>query len=203
MIIGITGKSGSGKSTVSEYLESNLKNSKSIFVDDVHIKLLLQKKKQLIELFGEDIIKDNRINSQLFAQNPSIHSEMYSISRDDLVDVLNSEIESLRKNYDYIIIDHYKLAEFQTIWNQCDYRILMEAINDDKRYENIALRYKKRGQNIERKPEEEYLIRDYLIPDYANYSYDANLINKYDESLVKQLKLLTEKIRNVNGGKNE
>lgn len=39
-IIGITGKSGVGKTTTANYLREMLKNSKTIFIDDIHINYL-------------------------------------------------------------------------------------------------------------------------------------------------------------------
>lgn len=198
MIIGITGKSGSGKSTVSEYLGKNLKNSKIISVDSIHIKMLLENKDMLIEMFDESIILDGNINTQLFVQYPYKWNEVFIRTHDDLVRILTNEIEKAKKDYDYIIIDNFKLAEFQEIWNLCDYYILVEAVSDEKRYQEIALRYKKRGQNIVRTPEEELLYRDFFIPDYYSYSYDSKIVNEYDESFDKQIELIVEKIKKLN-----
>ena len=50
MVIGISGSSGSGKSTVTEILEDKLNNSISIIVDDIM-------KKNIKEIYRDEIVK--------------------------------------------------------------------------------------------------------------------------------------------------
>lgn len=150
-IIGIYGKSGAGKSTAAKYLCQKLKNAKLLEVDRIHINYLLSCQKQkLINLFGEDIIRNGKLNTIHFINFPEKQKIIFEETFDDLEAILLKEIEQIKEIYDWVIIDFFRLVSLKKIWNLCHYRILVEAINDDVRYENIALRYKKNGKNSPR-----------------------------------------------------
>ena len=83
------------------------------------------------------------------------------------------------------------------IWDLCQDRILIEAVNDDKRYENIAMRYKKKGKCITRTKEEEFRLRDYFIQDYNKYKHDFYLLNNYNHSFKKELDIIIKELNNL------
>lgn len=183
-IIGITGKSGVGKTTTANYLKEMLKNSKTIFIDDIHINYLLTTwKDNLIELFGEDVIVDGKLNTSYFVSYPHKFKIVFEESLKYLETTILEEIDSYSKDYDWIIIDFFKLISLKNVWERCNYHILIEALDDDKRYLNITLRYKKKEKKIKRTKEEEHRLRDYNAEKYHDYKYDFIIINDYDDGL--------------------
>lgn len=190
-IVGITGKSGAGKSTVAGYFSEKLVNSKVLSVDKIHINYLMTKQRnKLIDLFGEDIIVNDKLNTIYFIQFPEKQKKIF----DDLEKILLTEIEKLKKENSWVIIDFFQLPSLKKVWNLCDYLILVEAINDDRRYENIAIRYKKVGKNVTRTREKELKLRDYQAQDYQNYEYSFYLLNRYDETLIETTDLVIEQL---------
>ena len=64
IIIGITGRTGSGKSLACEWIKTHIDNVEHIDCDEVGHQVLEQPdiKQQLIEHFGDSIIKNNTVN---------------------------------------------------------------------------------------------------------------------------------------------
>lgn len=196
-IIGITGKSGVGKSTLAKYLGENLENSKVILVDAIHINYLLKEKKdRLIELFGDDIIVDGKFNSYYFITYPEKTKMMFDESFEDLGNILKDMIDSSITQYSWIIIDFFRLISISKIWDLCDYHILVEAIDDDKRYENITKRNQEKGKKVIRTREEECRLRDYSVEDYFSFEYEFHVLNNYDEVFLKDMDALVDKLNN-------
>ncbi len=192
-VIGIYGKSGAGKSTAARYLSEKLDRVKILEVDKMHINYLLTKKSdRLKELFGDDIIVDGTLNTIHFINFPEKQKIIFDESFDDLEEMLLKEIDYAKERYDWIIIDFFRLVELKRIWNLCRYRILVEAKNDDLRYENIAKRYEEKGKNITRTREEEFRLRDYFIGDYSKYEHNFHLLNSYDDNFIKDLDNIIE-----------
>lgn len=197
-IIGIYGKSGVGKSTAAKYLSESLYNAKILEVDNIHKNYLLShQKERLKELFGDDIIVNGKLNTIHFINYPEKQKIIFEESFDGLEAILLKEIEDAKETYNWIIIDFFRLVALKKIWNLCQYCILIEAINDDKRYENIAMRYKKNGKNITRTREEEFKLRDYFIQDYNKYKHDFYLLNNYNyNNFKKDLDIIIKELNN-------
>ncbi len=197
-IIGIYGKSGAGKSTAAKYLSEKLENAKVIEVDRIHINYLLtQQKDKLINMYGEDIIINGKLNTTLFIAFPEKQRLIFDESFSELETICLKEIEDANKSYEYIIIAFFRLVSLKKIWNTCQYRILIEAINDDKRFENIALRYVKMGENITRTREEEVKLRDYFLPNFNKYKHDFHIINSYNKNFEKDLDNVVKEISDI------
>lgn len=196
MIIGVTGKSGSGKTTLANYLKEKLKNVKIIPVDVLVIRLILKRKDEMIRLFGEKVIENDRPNTVLLIKYPDKQKMMFDLINADLINSLLLEIEEAKKTYENIVIDYFKLSELDKIWQMCDYHILVEAESDEKRYNNIVLRYKEVGKVVERDMNEELMLRDAYTPKYHEFSHDFILINKYDGSHQKDIDIFVEKLNN-------
>lgn len=195
MIIGITGKSAGGKSTLANYLSERLPNLKIISVDEFYINLLLENLDELKKLYGEDIFKDGELDHVLFLQYPKQMKIISDLVEEDLINALLKEIKDNEKKYNFIIVDFYRLVELQEIWNYCNYRILVEPENNKKRYHHLCLRHIKSNIPVARGLEEEFSLRDYTIPNYSNYSYDFTLVNKYDESLKREADLIAAELK--------
>ncbi len=194
MIIGITGKSGSGKSTVAKFLKSKLNNAYIIAVDKIVISLIMLQREFLICLFGENIIKNNKIDTILFTEYPEKTKVIFEIINEDLKKILFKEIKEQLKNYNYILVDFFRLPILKEVWNLCDYHILVQEISDKKRYENILTRYNNSKKTAIRKIDEEFRLRDYHNPNYDDFVYDFNIINKYDEMLINEVEIIAHNI---------
>ena len=202
-IIGIYGKSGVGKSTAAKYISEQLKNAKVIAVDKIYINYLLTNQKaRLIDVCGNEIFINGNLNMNLLITFPDKDKIIFDESVNDLEIMVLQEIEEASKTYDYIIVDFFRLLSLKKIWRLCQYRILIEAINDDKRYKNIVLRQGKKEQKITRTKEEELRLRDYLIPDYKKYKYDFRLVNSYNKSFEKDIDNIVKEISNSTFEKN-
>ena len=199
MIIGVTGLSGTGKSTLSESLGKILNNAKVIHIDTVHVSLLMKNPSLVINIYGEEIIKNGKFDGDLFIKYPEKLRKVFEISYKYLVVELNNEIEKVKKTEKFIILDFFALSKIKEIWQLCDYTILVKAINESKRIENISLRHIKDGKN----PNIDIALRDDFAPDYDLYKYDFYVLNNYDLNFINDInnianQLFTEQYKFVN-----
>lgn len=201
-IIGIIGKSGVGKSTVANYLSEKLDNVKILEVDKIHMNYLLSHQTdKLKKMFGDDIIVNGKLNNVHFSNFPEKQKRVFYESFDDLETILLNEIEDIKEKYDWLIIDYFILVLLKKIWDLCHYRILVEAVSDNKRYENIVLRNAKKDGDIPRDIKEELRSRDHFIQDYKKYKYDFYLLNNYNDNFKKDLDILIDRIfKSTNNG---
>ena len=180
MIIGVTGLSGTGKSTMSDDLGKIFNNSKVIHIDTVHINLLMKNPSLIIDIYGNDIIKDGKFDGDLFIKYPEKLRKVFEMSYKDLVTTLYNEIMDDKKTNNFIILDFFALTRIKEIWQLCDYTILVKAVDESKRIENISLRHIKDGKN----PNINVTLRDAFAPNYDMYKYDFYILNNYDSNFI-------------------
>lgn len=127
MIIGICGKSGSGKSYLSKELE-NLLSATYINIDEIgHNVLLIDSVKyKLVNAFGNSILENNKINRKKLS-NIVFNSK---IDMDKLTNItwvyMESIIDELIKNNKIIILDWLLLPKTK-YFNMCDIKILLNT----------------------------------------------------------------------------
>lgn len=135
MIIGITGKSGTGKTTVSEYLGSIL-NYMVIHGDDLaHEVLTLDFYNEILSMFDlpcENEVDRKKLGSLLF-NNKKIMSKYNKMINERIIKRFK-EIVKDEKNY---IID-WNFLTVSELWNLCDKKILLVADDNTRRNRVLA-----------------------------------------------------------------
>lgn len=115
-IIGITGSSGSGKTTVTKILEKELK-AKAIYADEV-VKQMQKPNSEyfekIVELFGDDVLQENgELNRKKIAdiifQNQEQKDRLDKLTYKYVVEEIKKQITTAEENY--VIIDAPLLIE--------------------------------------------------------------------------------------------
>lgn len=181
MIIGICGKSGSGKSTLSNQL-IELTNNKAIHLDidkvGHNVLLIDEVQKELIKSFGNNVIKDNKVDRKELGNIVfNSRNEM-----DKLTDItwkyMQIEIDDfLSKNKSQIIILDWILLPLSKYYDMCDFKILL-----DIPYEIRKQRAMKRD-NIN---EEAFDLREKASIDFMKNDFDF-VLNDNDKNTVKRM----------------
>lgn len=196
--IGVTGNSGSGKSTFSKILANKL-NAAVIDADEIAKKIAKRGEEyyeKIVEIFGNEILKENEIDRKNLA-NIIYNDEQ---KRDKLNDLTNKYVvekikEKIQKNKN-IIMDVPLLFESE-LDRECDITISLIAeksikiermINRDNLSEDIA----KQRLNIQK--EDEYYLEK---SNYIIINNKANLEQEAEE-FIKTIKILNNEIVIIN-----
>ncbi|MBO5413899.1 MAG: dephospho-CoA kinase [Clostridia bacterium] len=115
-IIGITGSSGSGKSTVTSILEKELK-AKVINADEIVKQMQTQGSKyfeKIVELFGKDVIKENgslnrRKLAEIIFQDKAQKEKLDNLTYKYVVEEIRKQVNIAKG--EYVIIDAPLLIE--------------------------------------------------------------------------------------------
>lgn len=188
-IIGVTGPTGSGKSTLSRALKEKIPNSDIIYIDFNMIGSYFTLKDKMIEIFGEDIFLTNDIPNNLFIDG-EYDTSLFQYFNEP---IFLSDIEKVkeawkyaipiitektrqdilkRKDSDVIILDS-PILPLSELFGECDIRILVNA-DSNERYNIVANReeFACSKETAQR--------RDQIIGfDYSDYEYTLKLFNDY------------------------
>lgn len=190
-IIGITGNSGSGKSTISKMVQDKC-NGIVIDADKIARNMACADSnylKEIANVFGTDIISNNKLDRKKMADiifNDKIQKEkMDKITFKYVVNEIKLRINLAKEQYDCIILDVPLL--FESKLNEiCDYTIGVIAKEEDKicricKRDNINKQ--KAIQRINSQPSDEFYINncDYII----NNSNIEEISVKVNEMLTK------------------
>ena len=190
-IIGITGNSGSGKSTISKMVQDKC-NGIVIDADKIARNMACADSnylKEIANVFGTDIISNNKLDRKKMADiifNDKIQKEkMDKITFKYVVNEIKLRINLAKEQYDCIILDVPLL--FESKLNEiCDYTIGVIAKEEDKicricKRDNINR--EKAIQRINSQPSDEFYINncDYII----NNSNIEDIRVKVNEMLIK------------------
>lgn len=128
MLIGICGKSGSGKSTISNYLKDELKAIHCDIDKIGHYVLILPNvQKDLIDSFGIEICEDGKINRKKLGQIVFNSVDKMKILEKITWKYMEIEIDKIiKENKDKIIILDWQLLPKTKYLNLCDLKILID-----------------------------------------------------------------------------
>lgn len=130
MIISIVGKSGAGKSTIINRLTEINSRVKHLDIDKIghYVTDLPTIQEQLVEKFGEDVLKSNKINRKVLGKivfqkekNMQILTELTWPKMEELID---NFVEENRNN---IIVLDWQLLPKTKYFSQSDLKILITA----------------------------------------------------------------------------
>lgn len=170
MTIGITGKSGVGKTTYSNKIAED-NNFYVVHIDNLSHEVMEREpiRSELIKIFGDTIIKNEKIDRKylgdLIFTNRHIYKNMSNLVWRETKD----KIDSILKSYKNVILD-WILLPHSHYWEMCDKKILIVA-DEDRRKEKVMLR-----DNISK----EYLDkRDSASISYDEFDFDEIIENMY------------------------
>lgn len=188
MVIFVTGKSGSGKSTFAKTLAEELdyeyvdvdKIGHSIY-DDPNVL------KSVVQIFGNDILDDGNLNRK------KLGAKLFAEKDKSIVDKFNDVTgEAIRHKVEHYlnrdVVVEWILLPLTKFWNTVAYKILVKGISDDIRLHKIMER-----DNIDI----EYLKnREKASIEYNEDEFDRVVINDYSQnSLCNAVKDVAEYIR--------
>lgn len=142
-IIGVSGKTGCGKTTFSKYLvdifEKSAKKAIYIDIDKVGYNVVTNNEKvqkALIKRFGYEILENKvisikKLNDLVFSREATFNS-LNRITLPAICEEISNLI-SLYSEYDYIILDYALLPEIKKYFNLCNYKILLESSFEDRK----------------------------------------------------------------------
>lgn len=181
MIIGICGKSGSGKSTLSnQIIQSTNKEAIHLDIDKIgHSVLLLPEVKvELINSFGESIIKDNIVDRKKLGEIVFNSRNKMNRLSNVVWKYMQIEIDDfLEFNKDKIVILDWLLLPISKYFDMCDIKILLDIPYDVRKYRAI------KRDNIS---EEAFDLREKASINFNKSIFDY-VLKTNDKEIVKRL----------------
>lgn len=181
ILVGITGKSGSGKSYFARKLAESIQGDSVISIDNIFSKLMNNSQviDKVVKRHGQGILKEGQIDLDILLNSRDIFSEIYEIIRNDLETEVRREFERREKNGENAcIIDWWGLPNTDLI-NQCDCSIYIQA-NPEERLTAL----KKREIYM---TQESMDKRDNVLgADYTSRKYDLVVQNDYKEDTMAE-----------------
>ncbi|MBQ7307154.1 MAG: dephospho-CoA kinase [Clostridia bacterium] len=190
-LILITGKTGSGKNKLGDYL--CLKNNfKHIDIDKIcHTCYENQKIVEKVKFyFGNDIIENNQVNRKKLGAIVFNDKEKMKILSDLTYNFVIEKIDEIIANSTTDIVLNYVLLPNTKYWNQQCFKILVKSDSDDERYKHLVERDKVSMEYI--------LSRDKNSLTYYDQDFDYVFVNDYKEKTLQEnvdkiIKLIAEK----------
>lgn len=177
MIIGICGKSGSGKSTIAKQITSRYQNAVHLDIDKIAHKSHKDEevKRKIINTFTESILTDNEIDRKKLGRIVFLSKEKMKLLEDITWEFMEKEIDNfINENKDKIIILDYILLPLTKYFDKCNIKILLD-IPYHIRKQRVLSR-----DNI---TEEQFDLRDSASIQYEINDFDIVLASEKDDIL--------------------
>lgn len=136
-IIGITGNSGSGKSTIARTIQEKI-GGIIIDADEIARDMTCSKSKyldEIVSVFGKQVVKDEKLDRQMMANiifnDKNKKSQLDKITFRYVCDKIKKKIEETKQQYDYIILDVPLLFESK-LDELCDCTVGVIASRNEK-----------------------------------------------------------------------
>ena len=193
-IIGITGNSGSGKSTISKLISKNYE-AKIIDADKIAKEMTKNNGEYLQAIrqaFGNDVIKNNELDRKKLADivflNRTEKEKLDGLTFEYVVEEIKKELEANQNlDYQYIILDVPLLFESK-LDKLCDYTIGVIAPKTEK-IKRICKRDKlskeKALQRLNSQPNDEFFTKN----------YDTLINNENKEETIKMVNEIMLKLQ--------
>lgn len=170
MIIGITGKSGSGKSTYADKLSKD-NGYFVVHVDEIGHEVLERDDIQtlLINTFGSNSVDNGIVDRKYIGDIIFTNRHLYKCLSDFVWSSIKAEIDALISSHPNVILD-WLLLPHTHYWKMCDKKILVVADEEERKCRVMA------RDNISA----EYLSkRDAAGINYDDIEFDEVIENKY------------------------
>lgn len=183
MIIGITGRSGAGKSYLAETLARSL-DLIHIEIDKISHEVLSfdESKKFLLNEFGTEIFDNRILNRKLLGKIVFSNQEKLDKLNHFCQIEMEKKIDEIIANSKKSIILDYALLCGLKQFDNCDIKILLKA-DLDTRYSRVKMR-----ENISK---EYFISRDNTLSDFEEKHFDYvfhHITENEINSLIEQLK---------------
>ena len=191
ILVGITGKSGSGKSYFAQKLAESIEKSSVISIDHIFSGLMNngQVMDRIVKEYGQSILKNGEIDLDIILNNKEIFSKIYEIIGKDIVSEVDKELKEREKSGDKACIMEWWGLPNTDLINQCDCSIYMQA-NSTERL--TALKKRETYMTQESMNERDNVLE----ADYASKEYDLVMQNDYEEkTIAKVVDLVKEQIK--------
>ena len=180
MLIGLMGKSGSGKTTIGDLIKEMNQDIQILDIDKIGHKSHEDKevKAKLLEYFGPCILnEDTSVNRKKLSTIVFNDSSMMKKLYDATYEFMQKEIDRLIQNADVTVLD-YALLPITKYYNLCDVTILVKAA-----YDKRSLRVTKRDCISKQKYDE----IDSNSVDYSNMQFDFVIENNMDIDYLRKV----------------
>ena len=170
MLIGLMGRSGCGKTTVSLLFKELNNDIEILDVDKIGHKAYTDEnvRKKMLTYFGTDILnEDLSINRKKLANIVFYDYSMMQKLYDATYEYMQKEIDLFISKHNIVILD-YALLPLTKYYEMCDLKILITS-SYLERYKRVSKR-----DNISK---EKYDERDLNSVDYSTYNFDYVLKN--------------------------
>lgn len=195
MIIGITGKSGTGKSYLSEIIAEKL-DMIHIDIDKIsHEVLTFPETKEFLKAeFGESVFDDGIVNRKKIGAIVFNNKTKLNKLNDFCQKLIEKKLDEIISNSQKSIILDYALLPRLKQFNSCDLKILLHS-DFETRFIRVAKR-----ENITK---DYFLSRDGSIEDFKNTSFDFVFENINDTEIARLIDYIkTNKKRSFYDKKN-
>lgn len=182
MIIGICGKSGSGKSTIAKQIISKYKTAVHLDIDKIAHKSHKDKevKRKIINIFSKSILTDNEIDRKKLGKIVFSSKIKMKLLKEITWEYMQKEIDNfINENKDKIIILDYILLPLTKYFNKCNIKILLDI--------PYSIR-KQRVLNRDNIDEEEFDLRDSASIQYNENDFDIVISNE-EENILRRIKI--------------